>query len=138
MGQLEPYITTAVAALIVTGVLLAGLLTYRALSRTVRGRRGARLGITEYHEIDKARRLVLVRRDDVEHLLLIGGEQELVIESNIESGLYRAPQMSVPPPIMNPQNSNIQPLRPPAFADRRKPLRAIDPAMPMSRQDDDT
>jgi hypothetical protein len=138
MDLIQQYMTTIVAALIVAVALLAVLLTYRALSRTVRGRRGARLGITEYHEIDKSRRLVLVRRDDVEHLLLIGGEQELVIESNIESGLYRAPQMPAP----SVQASNIQPLRPPprppAFAERRQPLRAVEPAMPIDRENDNT
>ena len=47
------------------------------------GRKGQRLGISEYHEIDKTRRLVLVRRDETEHLVLIGGGQDLVIESGI-------------------------------------------------------
>ena len=47
------------------------------------GRKGQRLGISEYHEIDKTRRLVLVRRDETEHLILIGGAQDLVVESGI-------------------------------------------------------
>lgn len=67
------------AALAVIGLLLIALLAFRAIGGTVRGRRGARLAISEYHEIDKTRRLVLVRRDGIEHLLMIGGAQDLVI-----------------------------------------------------------
>ena len=39
-----------------------------------------RLGIVEVLAVDGKRRLVLVRRDQTEHLLLIGGETDLVIE----------------------------------------------------------
>src|SRR4051812_30584412 len=73
-----------VAALVIVAVLIVGLLVLRAFTGTVRGgRRGARLAISEYRELDKSRRLVLVRRDGVEHLLLIGGAQDLVIETRI-------------------------------------------------------
>src|SRR5436853_5132728 len=71
------------AALVVIGLLLIVLFAFRAFSGNVKGRRGARLAISEYHEIDKVRRLVLVRRDGVEHLLMIGGAQDLVIETGI-------------------------------------------------------
>ncbi|MEQ8504048.1 MAG: flagellar biosynthetic protein FliO [Rhodospirillales bacterium] len=42
-----------------------------------------RLGVVEVTPLDGRRRLILVRRDDVEHLLLIGPTSELVIESGI-------------------------------------------------------
>lgn len=42
-----------------------------------------RLTVTDAAAIDSQRRLVLVRRDDVEHLLLIGGLSDIVIEQNI-------------------------------------------------------
>jgi hypothetical protein len=71
------------AALAVVAVVLIVLLAFRALGGNVRGRRGARLAISEYHEVDKTRRLVLIRRDEVEHLLMIGGAQDLVIETGI-------------------------------------------------------
>lgn len=48
------------------------------------GRKGAgRLGIVEVATLDARRRLVLVRRDGVEHLLLLGPESETVVESGI-------------------------------------------------------
>ncbi|MGI9412867.1 MAG: hypothetical protein ACR2PM_04320 [Hyphomicrobiales bacterium] len=48
-----------------------------------KGRRGNRLGIVEAAVVDKRRRLVLVRRDQVEHLVMIGGPQDVVVETNI-------------------------------------------------------
>ena len=47
------------------------------------GKKGRRLGIVEVAVIDAKRRLVLVRRDDQEHLLLIGGATDLVLETGI-------------------------------------------------------
>ncbi len=42
-----------------------------------------RLSILEMRALDPKRRLVLVRRDNTEHLLLLADGRELVIESNI-------------------------------------------------------
>lgn len=42
-----------------------------------------RLKIVEFLPIDHRRRLVLVRRDDKEHLLVLGVGGETVVESNI-------------------------------------------------------
>jgi flagellar protein FliO/FliZ len=42
-----------------------------------------RLAVTAAIALDGRRRLVLVRRDDVEHLLLVGGPADLVVESGI-------------------------------------------------------
>lgn len=42
-----------------------------------------RLTVTDAAAVDGQRRLVLVRRDDVEHLILIGGPSDIVIEQNI-------------------------------------------------------
>ncbi|MEQ9640493.1 MAG: flagellar biosynthetic protein FliO [Alphaproteobacteria bacterium] len=44
---------------------------------------GRRLAVQEVASLDPKRRLVLVRRDDVEHLLLLGASTELVIETGI-------------------------------------------------------
>ena len=42
-----------------------------------------RLQVLEVRALDARRRLVLVRRDTVEHLLLLGGQGDLVIEDRI-------------------------------------------------------
>ena len=45
--------------------------------------RKARIGVIEAAIVDDTRRLVLVRRDHVEHLLMIGGPSDVVVESGI-------------------------------------------------------
>jgi flagellar protein FliO/FliZ len=45
--------------------------------------RPTRLAIIETAAVIRARRVILVRRDNVEHLLMIGGPTDVVIEPNI-------------------------------------------------------
>jgi hypothetical protein len=42
-----------------------------------------RLGVVESTAIDGRRRLLLVRRDNVEHLIMIGGPVDMLVETNI-------------------------------------------------------
>lgn len=44
---------------------------------------GGRISVIETRYIDPRRKLVLIKRDNVEHLILLAGERELVVESNI-------------------------------------------------------
>jgi flagellar protein FliO/FliZ len=56
--------------------------------------RQPRLGVLDAFAIDARRRLVLIRRDNVEHLIMIGGPNDVLIESEI----VRAPaQANLPP-----------------------------------------
>lgn len=48
--------------------------------------RHRRLGVVEVLSLDAKRRLVLVRRDDVEHLLLLGATADHVVEGGIRRG----------------------------------------------------
>lgn len=107
--QTEIYAVLAFLALVIVALIL-----FKLFSGGVRGRRGTRLGISEYYEIDKSRRLVLVRRDEVEHLLLIGGNQDVVIESSFGSPLMAPAPQSRPAP------------RPAVFGGRRPMLRPVD------------
>lgn len=50
-------------------------------------RRDRRLAVAEVLAIDNRRRLVLVKRDAVEHLLLIGGTSDMVVERAIHPAL---------------------------------------------------
>jgi flagellar protein FliO/FliZ len=52
------------------------------LGATTRGRQ-PRLAVIDYATVDSRRRLILVRRDNVEHLLMIGGPGDVVVEPNI-------------------------------------------------------
>lgn len=42
-----------------------------------------RLSVSEQFNIDSRRRLILVRRDDVEHLIMTGGPVDIVLETGI-------------------------------------------------------
>lgn len=44
---------------------------------------GRRIGVLESASVDAKRRLVLIRRDGVEHLLLLSPSQETVVETGI-------------------------------------------------------
>jgi len=52
--------------------------------------RQRRLGIVEVLPLDAKRRLVLVRRDDQEHLLLLSALGDLVVEQGARAGFRNA------------------------------------------------
>ena len=73
----------AVMALIgVTAWLVRRFAASRLGANTNRGRM-PRLAVIDAAAVDGRRRLVLVRRDNVEHLLMIGGPTDIVVEPNI-------------------------------------------------------
>jgi hypothetical protein len=53
--------------------------------------RKTRLAVMDATAVDSHRRLVLIRRDDVEHLLLIGGPTDVVVERDIKLVSSRRP-----------------------------------------------
>ena len=52
--------------------------------------RKTRLAVMDAAAVDSHRRLVLVRRDDIEHLILIGGPTDVVVERDIRLGAIAA------------------------------------------------
>jgi hypothetical protein len=82
------------SALMWTLLALVALLVLLVAVKIVRGltfgtfvaggrNRKTRLAVMDAAAVDSQRRLVLVRRDDVEHLILIGGPSDVVVEQNI-------------------------------------------------------
>jgi len=135
MDLIAPYMNYVIAALVIVAVLILGMMVYSALASSIKGRRGSRLGISEYHEIDKSRRLVLIRRDGVEHLLLIGGDRDLVIETGIGAEPERAaarPSVPVRLEAVPVEDEDAAPIpmrpapRPPIFGDRKPALRPVE------------
>lgn len=143
MPDLSPFISYFIAAAVVLGLLILLAVLARSLTGRAALRRGARLGVVEALDVDKMRRLVLVRRDDVEHLIMIGGEQELLIETGI--GLSRARAAAAEPMLrerpsaarvvfdeadgfddLPPEPAPVEPLEP-----RIRP--AVQPAQPALR-----
>lgn len=122
-------------------VVAAIFLVFALLRRRARGRtdgpRSAqrRLGLVEAINVDDTRRLVLVRRDGVEHLLLIGGPSDVVVEASITRTAARPsataaprpaaavePPPAAPPPVAVPEPSPA-PVAAPATA-------AVEPPAP--------
>lgn len=58
---------------------------------SMRGRAGKRLSIVETMAIDTKHRLVLIRRDQTEHLILVGGATDLLIEGGLTAPATPAP-----------------------------------------------
>lgn len=78
------YVRGVVALVVVIALIgMAALLARRfgAAGGLALNRRSRRLGLVEALPLDGKRRLVLVRRDGVEHLLLLGGGADLLVES---------------------------------------------------------
>ena len=65
-----------------TKLYLSGRLPFGTLLTPGRERR---LDVVEQSNIDGKRKLLLVRRDDVEHLIMTGGPVDVVIETGIGS-----------------------------------------------------
>ncbi|WP_456734001.1 flagellar biosynthetic protein FliO [Bradyrhizobium sp. USDA 3364] len=58
-----------------------------------------RLAVIDAAAVDGRRRLVLVRRDNIEHLLMIGGPTDIVVEPNIVRAMPGRDQMSSRPAV---------------------------------------
>lgn len=66
----------------------------------MRGRQ-PRLAVVDYASVDGRRRLILVRRDNVEHLVMIGGPSDIVVEANIVRAAPATREVTVArPPVM--------------------------------------
>src|SRR5256885_13583792 len=62
-----------------------------------RGRQ-PRLAVIDAAPVDGRRRLVLIRRDNVEHLLMLGGPSDFVVQQNIVRPVPLTPPRDVPVP----------------------------------------
>lgn len=62
-----------------------------------------RLGVVEQASVDGKRRLILVRRDNVEHLIMTGGPVDVVVET----GIGTAVPARVRPMVVEPQESPV-------------------------------
>lgn len=67
-----------------------------------------RLGVVEQASVDGRRRLVLIRRDGVEHLIMTGGPVDVVIETGIQHREHAASGTAEPaPPVFTRQPRNF-------------------------------
>lgn len=84
MGDYFRFVLALVFVLALIGVLAALARRFNVGFPTpMRAGKARRLSVVEVAPIDTRRRLVLVRRDNTEHLILLGASSELLIESGI-------------------------------------------------------
>jgi hypothetical protein len=57
----------------------------RSGNGATRGRQ-PRLAVVDHASVDSRRRLLIIRRDNVEHLVMVGGPTDVVVETNIVRG----------------------------------------------------
>jgi flagellar protein FliO/FliZ len=106
----------------------------RVGSAAQRGR-APRLAVIDAAAVDGRRRLVLVRRDNVEHLLMIGGPSDIVVEQNIVRAVPVNAPRDVPAPRAAgvseaPPRAAAEPQRAQPFEDDAWPQQAEPPARP--------
>src|SRR5450830_45846 len=82
---------------------------------SARGRQ-PRLAVIDAATVDGRRRLVLVRRDNVEHLLMIGGPTDIVVEPNIVRAIPGRDQLPQRPGTGEP-TPRVAPLPDAGWAD---------------------
>jgi len=117
-GDLSVPVKFVIAVVVALAILGAGGYLMR---RFRPARTEPRLAVINAANVDGHRRLVLVRRDNVEHLLLIGGPTDALIEPNIgRTGAattapapVRAPRASPPPKPPPRQTSSLAMAREP-------------------------
>ncbi len=90
--SLGSYFNFLLSLVFVIGLIGLAAWTYRRffMGRSVSARFGlsaGRLNVVESRALDARRRLVLVRRDGVEHLILLGPNSETVVETGIPAPL---------------------------------------------------
>lgn len=118
-GSGNTILNAALALGIVLVLIILGLwamkVVFKASGNVVRGR-NRRLSISDSLPLDPKRQLLIVRRDNVEHLILTGGTQDLLIESGIP-----VPTAPVRVPLRRPVTASAgqpgtvpQPAAPPA------------------------
>ncbi len=88
-----------VAFLVVLGLIAGTAWVVRRFGggRTDGAARGRqpRLAVVDHASVDGRRRLLIIRRDNVEHLVMVGGPTDVVVETNILRGATSARDVAI-------------------------------------------
>jgi flagellar protein FliO/FliZ len=95
--------------------------------------RQPRLAVLDSAVVDAKRKLVLIRRDNSEHLLLIGGPSDVVVETNINRAADRRPR-GAPPQDLDSLEATLLPE--PAYEEPAPQPATRTPAQPAPRMRD--
>lgn len=84
-GSENTIVTSALALGVVIVLIVLGLWVLKFFMKTGVAMRpqGRRVQVVEQVQVDAKRQLLVIRRDNVEHLVMTGGPQDVVIESGI-------------------------------------------------------
>lgn len=119
--ELVPYLKYIMGLVVVLGLIALVTVVARKFGMVPKADRRKsdkkRLGVTSVISIDAKHRLVLVRRDDQEHLLLLGPERDLVVEQNIQIKKPAPADENNPEPTKDPDEGEP---RLPSMSSRRK------------------
>lgn len=103
------YLTMVVALAIVVVLIVLAVWLVKLVgdaSRNVGRGRNRRLMVVDSVAIDNKRQAVIVRRDETEHLIVIGGPNDLVVESGFSAPavnhVQRAPRRKPAEPVVAP------------------------------------
>jgi hypothetical protein len=133
-------------AFVLVLVVIAGLVLRRIAGGKLKlpgqgGRaRQPRLGVVDVFELDRQRQLILLRRDNVEHLVMIGGPNDVVVEASIVRAAARTAitplpdgdNLTAPVPADTQPPRGVMPARPPEPVSKPDPGEAgrIPPGRP--------
>jgi|GEM_PF-4315575 len=111
------FVYAGAAAIILVALILCFTLLRRRKNKTSgreTGKGNSRISVREVITVDERRRLVLIRRDNIEHLLLTGGDSDLVVESfpeSVSEGDSDIRQLSVRRPNVSNSANDIKQLK---------------------------
>jgi flagellar protein FliO/FliZ len=129
-GTENTLLNSAFALGIVLVLIVLGLWALKLLTNTTSKIAGTkkRLVVVDTAQVDGKRRIILLRRDNVEHVIMTGGPEDLVIESGIVA--------TEPVPAPSPARRPFAPQRPAAA--RPAPVSTVEtpitPDRPVTRE----
>ncbi|HEY4199868.1 MAG TPA: flagellar biosynthetic protein FliO [Devosiaceae bacterium] len=141
-GSGNAIITVALALgiVLVLIVLVLWLLKLVFKASTNAGRaRNRRLAVVDTMMLDPKRQLLIIRRDDVEHLIITGGPQDVVVETGIPVEVHpmrlpmRRPAQAPAVPPQRAANSVLPPGARPEAATAQAQPQALSPQTPVER-----
>jgi flagellar protein FliO/FliZ len=122
-----------IAALIVLAIVYRLAFAHRL--RVPSGRtRQPRLGLVDAFSLDGQRQLVLIRRDNIEHLVMIGGPNDVLVESQINRAVASVRESTQASPLLVPstpvRRTEAAPLAAPAVPEAPAKVAAKAPVSP--------
>src|ERR1700722_19926806 len=136
--QIAALVGVAIVAIIVLIVAYRSFFGHRLRFSSGGKARQPRLGLVDAFSLDGQRQLVIVRRDNVEHLLMIGGPNDVVVESQIVRAQPQALPRDkdtvappAPPPAAKPPAPAPAPVQAPVKVAGAPPVSPIRQAAPV-------